>query len=863
MSSSAGSNGGVHTLRIEHVAGGTVDAPEPRFAWLLPDGHPGQGAYRLQVEKDEVPLWDSGWVADDATAQREYAGPPLVPFGRYRWRVAATADESDAEPRWSAWAEWDSGPMSPADWLPARWIGAVPARCEPAPAPDERAIPDPLLRRRIEIRSGLRRGTLYWSGLGGAIAHVDGRRLSATGLEPAPTRYDRTALYQSADLGTALVEPGGHFLGFELGRGKFGEPRESVWQWHVAPWWDHPKLIVLLRLEYADGVETIVSDDSWEWVDGPIRADSLLGGERFDARLRRPGWLAGAGVGVPVRTVRIPGGRPCAQVMPPIRVVDELPVVAETSPEPNVRVFDFGRQLAGWARTRLRGPSGATVRIGYAEKLLPDGRIDDRQQHVVPPLQQDVVTLDGTPLEHEPSFGYRGFRYVQVEARDGAALDAITARLAHTDVSSRAEFSCGSPVLEQIRDASRRSILDNLHGILTDTPIHEKNGWTGDALLSLEATMLEFDLGASYTKWLQDFADAQRDDGEIPSVIPAGDWGYSDSPSRIRGPIPAWDAAYPEICWAMYRYLGDRRVLATHLPRIVRYLDMLGSRWPDFLIDSGIGDWKPPDADGRCPEGHLVYGTMFAYRIAWLVTAMARVLGDAATAGRHAALMRRIRATFVQRFRVGPGDYRGDRPTGYRQSVNAVALRFGLLPGPERAVAVDNLLADIATRDGHLNTGAHGTKYLPLVLTRAGHAETAVEVLTTDGYPSYARWFATGETNLWEGWADSVRSRNHHYFSSPVQWMHEHLLGVTPSAPGYRAIRVEPWLLRSIGHASGALETAAGRIEVDWECDGDGWRVGVEVPSGVTAIVRPRLPGADRAAAHHVGSGQHEFTKEG
>jgi alpha-L-rhamnosidase len=148
------------------------------------------------------------------------------------------------------------------------------------------------------------------------------------------------------------------------------------------------------------------------------------------------------------------------------------------------------------------------------------------------------------------------------------------------------------------------------------------------------------------------------------------------------------------------------------------------------------------------------------------------------------------------------------------------------------------------------------------VLSSAGHAETAAEVLTATGYPSYARWFATGETNLWEGWKDSVRSRNHHYFSSPVQWMHEHLLGITPSSPGYRTIRIEPWLLPAIGHASGALETPAGRIAVSWERDDRTWRVGIDIPPGTNATIRPRLPGAAPLDIQHVSGGRHEFTNK-
>lgn len=45
--------------------------------------------------------------------------------------------------------------------------------------------------------------------------------------------------------------------------------------------------------------------------------------------------------------------------------------------------------------------------------------------------------------------------------------------------------------------------------IPTDCPQRERRGWLGDAQLSAETTLNNFDMGAPYTKFLRDIRDAQ------------------------------------------------------------------------------------------------------------------------------------------------------------------------------------------------------------------------------------------------------------------------------------------------------------------------------------------------------------------
>ncbi|MFX5656752.1 family 78 glycoside hydrolase catalytic domain, partial [Acinetobacter baumannii] len=75
----------------------------------------------------------------------------------------------------------------------------------------------------------------------------------------------------------------------------------------------------------------------------------------------------------------------------------------------------------------------------------------------------------------EPSFGYRGFRYVELRGVPGATLKA---RIVHSAVARTGSFASANPLLGKIDAAATGTILNNLHGFVTDTPAFEKNGWT-------------------------------------------------------------------------------------------------------------------------------------------------------------------------------------------------------------------------------------------------------------------------------------------------------------------------------------------------------------------------------------------------
>src|SRR5581483_11892384 len=137
-----------------------------------------------------------------------------------------------------------------------------------------------------------------------------------------------------------------------------------------------------------------------------------------------------------------------------------------------------------------------------------DGTVRAVSEHVTGRFQTDEYTLAGRPGGEtwEARYTYKGFQYVEVTGWPGDAptVENLDGREAHTDLRSVGTFRSSNELFTTSRTATRQTVLNNWHGIPTDTPMYEKNGWTGDAQLMAEMEMSEYDLRRVFAKWMTD-----------------------------------------------------------------------------------------------------------------------------------------------------------------------------------------------------------------------------------------------------------------------------------------------------------------------------------------------------------------------
>ncbi len=751
--------------------------------------------------------------------------------GAIAWRTSTTGP-----------AGWERSDFDDSSWAAARTLatwGSGPwgdrARVLPPTAPA------PLLRTEFAVAGRVKEARLYYSSPGYGELSLNGRKLGDSVLDPAFTRFDKRVQYVTRDI-TRGLRQGSNALGAVLGRGFYGMTTPNVWNHHTAPWHGEPRLRAQLRIEYTDGrIQRIVSDDTWRTTESPILHDSLYTGETYDARREIRGWNSpGGGAGwQPVKVLPAPTATVVPQEHEPIRVVKTHRAAAITNPKPGTYVYRFPVTLAGWARLRVTGPAGTTVRLAFGEKLRQDGTVNNDNGLVTGEHQVDRYTLRGGGQEvWEPRFSYKGFTYVQVDGLPGQPTTAsVEARELHTAVASTGEFTSSNALINQLHAMTRQSILNNLHGIPTDTPMFEKNGWLGDALLTSEAAIANFGMHAIYRKWLDDIRDSRYPDNLIPLIAPTGGWGQENSVE--------WGAAYPLIVWNVYQHYGDRALVADHYPAVKQYVEYLASQAkPDGTHESGLGDWVAPGRHGDPAEGAAHSATAFVALVDRTAADMARLLGRGEDAERFTDLAARTTEALNKRFLDrDAGVYTTEIEAGYRQTASVLPLAFGQTPADAKAKVLENLVADIGRKGNHLDTGILGTRWLLPLLSTNGQHELAYKIATQTTYPSWGYWASKGATTMWEMWDDGSRSLDHHMFGSIDQWFYEELAGIRTAAPGYSAVTIAPAPAGDLTSASARVRTVRGDVSSSWRRPADqSFALDVTVPVGATATVSVPAP---------------------
>ncbi len=731
----------------------------------------------------------------------------------------------------------------------------------------EQTAPNALLRKDFTLKKPVRRATLYSSGLGCSEIFLNGKRVGDEVLDPAHTQYNETVLYTTRDL-TGLLQQGKNALGAMLGNGWYNMTTRTIWLCEKATWRDRPKLLAMVRVEYADGTsEDIVSDETWRATTSPVLADSIHNGEYYDAREEKPGWTENSyddKKWADAEIMAAPKGKLCAQAIAPIKIEETLKATRILEPRPGVFVFDLGKNISGHAKLKVQGPTGQEVRLIYGEKLMEDNTVDRHLNGLTwgGSFQEDAYVLKGQGLEEwEPRFVYHGFRYVEVRGFPGKpTLDTLEGRFVHTSFPNAGEFSSSNSLINSVQDATRRGYKGNFVGFPLDCPTREKKGWLGDAHLPVEAGMWNFDNTAGYMNWLRDIRGNQDASGKLKQVAPTGGWGVDD---------PDWTVAIIVIPWSVYLYSADQTILADNYEMMKRWIAYQEKENPDHILKYGCGDWVVPFKR----TSHVVSSTCYYYSGVLKLAQIADVLGHPDDAKYYRALADKIRAAFNTLFvkpdgtidnrafagrTKGPGGAEADPVT---QTAQAMALYHGLISPEQQPAVFGKLVELIHNANDTQDVGYLGAKALWRVLSDHGRQDLAWKLATNTSMPSYGFWVSEGFSTLnemWQGDRTGGRggSNNHIAFGDISAWYYQYLAGLNPvwGEPGFKETVIRPMPVAALGSVSAWHNSPYGPISSSWTLKGS--------PKGTVFELETGIP-VNTTAVVHVPTASGEVTVNG
>ena len=772
----------------------------------------------------------------------------------------------------------------------ARWRGAwiwhrrpridLPTASRPVPADPVDTVA--LLRRSITLvgRPPSAPARLW----------VDGRYLlcvNGTEVARGPVRSDpRRAHYDVVDLAGHLVA-GENVIAITARH--YGTP--TSWWTPVTPSYSLGVGCVAFEARIGDG--WVVSDASWRAAPGTAWSAVEVPGdvaslplEDFDASLHPDGWdvpgfddtdwrsavqITPVHTGGGARTT--PPSEPFGMLRPPVRVAlpggnrheagpprrrrvtgvggladpvaqvladqasDDATEGAESPVE--LRSFDLGRVAAGTVELTVSGATDHTViDVAASEHVDDDGRLITLGQHA-----GFRYRCRGGRDERFATFDVVGGRHFLAAIRGPADEVTLAVQDRLRPRPALETFACSDPLLEEIHAVGLRTVDLCALDAYVDCPTREQRAWTGDSVVHQMVDLVS-NPDWSMARWHPQLAASPRDDGML-AMAPASDFWLADGTM-----VPDWSLHWVRSVHNLYRYTGDRGLVAGLLPvaeRVLRWFEAyLG---PDGLLHDVSGwlliDWASVYTEGSSSTLNALWA-----RALEDLAEMARWLANEGTAHWADEARTRVARSFDAFWDEGRGVYVdhvvdgvAQRPAA--QHPGAAALAAGLVPEDR----IERVVAGITDRSRLLrhsfvmqsaNVEGGGMDVGPLIngmpaptwdpevemveaepffryvvhdgLARAGRADLIAGLLA-----DWAWFLDRGETTWPECWLGGTRC--HGWSSTPTRDLIVHVLGITPAEPGYAAVRVAP-ALGGLEWARATVPTPYGPVTVEARADG-------------------------------------------
>ncbi|MBN1361248.1 MAG: family 78 glycoside hydrolase catalytic domain [Sedimentisphaerales bacterium] len=820
---------------------------KPYFGWYVndPDDDEIQTAFQVLIASSQAnlaasrgDLWDSGRVESRRQNYVDFSGKPLAPATRYYWKVRTWDKDGNASP-YSTTATFDTGLFTSADWAGATWIKR-----------DTNASDDYTYYRKTFAlaNDGIRRATAYVTACHEYELYLNGRRV---GKGPA-FHYPQFHYYNAYDITSALTAGADNVFAclthwYGGGQGRAAGSRGFLL-----------KAIV----EYADGTTaTIGTDATWNqtqaeaWVTGQRRRGGEGVGyiDRIDASKIIPDWNApGFGDSAWPSAVEI-GAPPVApwtgQLQPDLTrlIEEEMAPVSVTDLGKGTYVIDLGRVYAGMPKiTFSGGTAGTTVNMRGGYTLNDDGTVSTRTTQNTD--MSYFFVLDGGTAVFQPTV-YLGMRYVQVD-NSPCVLTAENARFTcrHFELDpSRSSFTSSDPMLNQVWDLMKHSLILGAQEEFVDTPTREKGGFLGDAWSQGVAAMTTMGDRAMNLRILLEFLDSQDQywpDGRLNAVYPNSD-GRRD--------IPDYTQSYLVWVWDYYLRSGNTRFLRANyekLRKVAEYVDAYRSETTGLIRNLaggsgqyryGIIDWPAQMRYGydMSVESRTVIDA-YAYADFDIIARIADVLGHTADRDTYQANAQAMKNAINALLLSADGVYidglnaDGSQSPHVSQHANIFPLAMGIVPPANLDAVIE------AVKELKMSVGMVTVRWLPEALGQADQGAHLIDLYTNPEWDGWAQTVSLGGTATWESW-DAItngQSLSHPWGAVGLLGICEYVLGIKALEPQHELIQVKPLdFAGKLTSARGTLPTDRGDITVQWQRDASRFLLTLTTPDNVTARV--------------------------
>jgi hypothetical protein len=457
-------------------------------------------------------------------------------------------------------------------------------------------------------------------------------------------------------------------------------------------------------------------------------------------------------------------------------------------------------------------------------------------------VEEPTVCQEATALRYRcrpgaqkwESFQYLGFRYAAVIFRNIAKplkVRHLGLRQVHAAVEPIGKFECSDEKLNQIWKVAANTQLNCAFDALVDCPAREQAQWIGDMRIQSMAMMYAFGDSALHERGIRQVAQSQSADGSLHAHPPADIPGH-----RLPDFMLSWVGNLQD----HYQQTGRLDLVRECLPTMHRLFDFFERHETDGGLLGGFDgfwvflDWAPLYK----ADFSAVLNLQYLQALRW-ASALCKAVGDTAATSRYRKSADALAAEITRHFWDASAkvwrdgfDPATQKPVeAISQHANALAILLQMKPEHDEKIARDILLKSATARRSKIVTAS--PFFYATVLEAIAHCGLHQEALAVVR-DKWGEQIAAGATAFWEKW-EPDGSRCHAWSASPLYYLSQWVLGVVPTEPGWKNIRIQP-IATKLEFARGVVPSPFGPISIEWErSEDDQLAVHIQIPDGITA----------------------------
>lgn len=510
----------------------------------------------------------------------------------------------------------------------------------------------------------------------------------------------------------------------------------------------------------------------------------------------------------------------------------------------SVFLLDQTHETNAYPELTVSQGKGATVTLAYAEALV-DSKFQKGNRNGIDGRQllgfEDQFIADGAAKRQFRPLWFRTYRYLQltVETKDEPlVLNDLIGRFTGYPFTQKAQFVTPDSSLAAIWSVGWRTARLCAGETYFDCPYYEQLQYVGDTRIQSLISLYVSGDDRLMRKAITDYDNSRFSDGLTQSRYPSNDF-------QVIPPFSLFWVCMIHDYW-MHRQddafikpmlKGMAQVLAWHEERL--NTSGLNGLLPWWNFVDWSWPWKPETHNGgvppQTPQGEssvLTLQQVYTFQHAADVFAH---YGQNEQAEHYRALARRLNKAVYERCWDASRELMADTPEKktFSQHANLWAVLTDAVPAARQAALLQKVINSRDTGTGAVTQATFYFKfYLFQALKKTGLGDQLVAQLKP-----WRDMLGMGLTTFAES-PEPTRSDCHAWSASPVYELLSTVCGINPAEPGFRSVRIEPYL-NNLPTVEGRMPHPAGEIFVRFAKTPAGNLTGtVSLPATLTGTLR-------------------------